>query len=152
LDSGYKYLCSPCKVVEVSYVLPDMKKLLLTLSAVALVAANAFAGSFPDISLDALKSAIAKNDVTIIDVNGSASYKKGHIPGAIDFVADKGDLATKLPADKNALVVAYCGSEQCGAYGRAAEAAKTLGYTNVQHFAPGLAGWKSAGEPLQKAE
>lgn len=129
-----------------------MKKILLTLSAVALVAANAFAGSFPNISLDALKSAMAKKDVTIIDVNGSASYKEGHIPGAIDFVADKDDLAAKLPADKNALVVAYCGSEQCGAYARAAEAAKDLGYTNVQHFTPGLAGWKASGEPLQKAE
>lgn len=129
-----------------------MKKLLLTLSAVALVAANAFAGSFPDISLAALKSAMAEKDVTIIDVNGSASYKDGHIPGSIDFVADKDDLAAKLPADKNALIVAYCGSEQCGAYARAADAAKELGYTNVQHFAPGLAGWKAAGEPLQKAE
>ena len=129
-----------------------MKKILLTLSAAVLVAANALAGSYPDISLDALKTAIAQKDVTILDVNGSASYKGGHIPGALDFVADKGDLASKLPADKGALIVAYCGSEQCGAYAKAAKAAKGLGYTNVQHFAPGLAGWKAAGEPLQKVE
>lgn len=129
-----------------------MKKLLLTLSVIGLVAANAFAGSFPKISLDDLKAAMAKNEVTILDVNGSATYQAGHIPGAIDFVAEKGELAKKLPADKEALVVAYCGNEQCGAYGSAAEAAKKLGYTNVQHFSPGLAGWKAAGEPLQAAE
>ena len=127
-----------------------MKNLLLTLSAVVLLGANAIAGSFPDISLDALKSAIAAKDVTVIDVNGTESYKAGHIPGAIDYVADKDELASKLPSDKDALIVAYCGSEKCGAYAQAAEAAKKLGYTNVQHFKPGLAGWKAAGEPLDK--
>ncbi len=127
-----------------------MKQLLIAFSTITLLVFNAFAGSVPDISLDALKAAIAKKDVTIIDVNGTSSFKEGHIPGAIDYVADKADLASKLPADKGALVVAYCGSEKCGAYAKAAEAAKALGYTNVQHFKPGLAGWKAAGEPLQK--
>ena len=127
-----------------------MKHLFIALGALALLTVNALAGSVPDISLDALKAAIAKKDVTILDVNGSSTYKEGHIPGAIDFVANKTDLAAKLPADKGALVVAYCGSEHCSAYARAAEAAQKLGYTNVQHFKPGLAGWKEAGEPLEK--
>lgn len=127
-----------------------MKKLALTFGAVALLAINAFAGSFPDISLNDLKKAIADKDVTILDVNGSSSYAQGHIPGSIDYVANKSDLAAKLPADKGDLVVAYCGSEKCGAYAQAAQAAKDLGYTNVKHFAPGLKGWKEAGEPLQK--
>lgn len=129
-----------------------MKHLFVALTAAALMATNALAGSFPDISLDALKTAIDKKEVTILDVNGTATYKEGHIPGAIDYVADKGDLAAKLPADKGALIVAYCGSEKCGAYAKAAKAAQELGYTNVQHFKPGLAGWKAAGEPLQKAQ
>ena len=129
-----------------------MKKLALTLSAVALLAVNAFAGSFPDISLADMKKAVADKSATIIDVNGTASYKEGHIPGSIDYTANKTDLASKLPADKGALIVAYCGSEKCGAYAQAAEAAKKLGYTNVQHFKPGLAGWKAAGEPLQAAK
>lgn len=128
-----------------------MKHLLITLSAVAVLAANAFAGAFPDISTADLKAAIAKKDVTILDVNGTATYDKGHIPGSIDFVANKKDIASKLPSDKGALVVAYCGSEKCGAYAKAAEAAKELGYTNVQHYKPGLAGWKEAGESLESA-
>ena len=128
-----------------------MKQLLAILCTLAL-AVSAYAGSFPDISLDSLKSAIANKSATIIDVNGSASFKEGHIPSAIDFAANQKDLAAKLPADKAALVVAYCGNEHCGAYARAAEAAKELGYTNVQHFKPGLAGWKASGESLEKAE
>jgi len=129
-----------------------MKPLTTFLGVLLLAATTAFAGSFPDISTDALKTAIADKKVTIIDVNGSASYKAGHIPGAIDYIAVKEDLASKLPADKGALVVAYCGSPQCGAYAKAATAAKELGYTNVQHYSGGLSGWKAAGEPLQEGK
>jgi len=126
-----------------------MKKHLLLIASL-IFSLNAFAGSFPDISLADLKADIASKKVTILDVNGPVSYAKGHIPGAIDFTAHTSDLAKVLPADKESLVVAYCGNEHCGAYARAAEAAQKLGYTNVQHFKPGIAGWKAAGEPTEK--
>ena len=126
-----------------------MKK-LLALLAISLLAINAFAGSFPDISLTDLKADIVAKKVTLLDVNGPVSYANGHIPGAIDYTAHTADLAKVLPADKNALIVAYCGNEHCGAYARAAEAAQKLGYTNVQHFKPGIAGWKAAEEPTAK--
>jgi rhodanese-related sulfurtransferase len=126
-----------------------MKK-FLPLLVTALLALNAFAGSFQDISLADLKAAIATKKVTLLDVNGPATYAAGHIPGAIDYTAHMTDLATVLPADKSSLIVAYCGNEHCGAYARAAEAAQKLGYTNVQHFKPGIAGWKAAGEATAK--
>jgi rhodanese-related sulfurtransferase len=130
-----------------------MKNLLCALSLLLIAAAGAFAASaFPDISLSDLKKAIADKDVTLLDANGPDSYASGHIPGAIDFQAAKNDLAAKLPADKSALVVAYCGNPKCGAYARAAAAAKALGYTNVKHYAGGIEGWKAAGEPTEKAE
>jgi rhodanese-related sulfurtransferase len=128
-----------------------MKKLLTSL-ALVLVAGSAFAAAFPDISRTDLKKAIDAKSVTIVDVNGTASYKSGHIPGAINYVAVKDDFASKLPADKDALIVAYCGSPACGAYAKAAEAAKQLGYTNVKHYSDGISGWKEAGEPTAKAE
>ena len=127
-----------------------MKKFLLPVAASILLSLNAFAGQVPDITLPELKTAIAEKKVTLLDVNGPVTYANGHIPGAIDFTAHTADLAKVLPADKSALVVAYCGNEHCGAYARAAEAAQKLGYTNVQHFKPGIAGWKSAGEPTDK--
>jgi len=126
-----------------------MKK-FLPLLVTALLALNAFAGSFQDISLADLKAAIAAKKVTLLDVNGPATYAAGHIPGAIDYTAHMSDLATVLPPDKSTLIVAYCGNEHCGAYARAADAAQKLGYTNVQHFKPGIAGWKAAGEATQK--
>ena len=126
-----------------------MKK-FLTLLAISLISINAFAGAYPDISLTDLKSAIAEKKVTLLSVQAPASYANGHIPGAIDFTSHTADLAKFLPADKSSLIVAYCGNEYCPAYAYAAEAAARLGYTNVQHFKPGIAGWKAAGEPTQK--
>lgn len=111
----------------------------------------AFAGEkFPNISHAELKQAIEDKKVVLLDVNGTDTYKEGHIPGAIDFTATK-DVAKVLPADKNALVVAYCGNEHCPAYAQAAQAARELGYKNVRHYSPGIAGWKKAGEKVEKA-
>ena len=58
----------------------------------------------------------------------------------------KEELEKVLPADKGALVVAYCGGPSCNAYKAAAKKAEALGYTNVKH----LSGWKKAGETLEK--
>jgi rhodanese-related sulfurtransferase len=125
-------------------------KTFLSLLCLALLSLKAFAGTYPDITLQDLKADIAAKKVTLLDVNGPVSYASGHIPGAIDYTAHTADLAKVLPADKNTLIVAYCGNEHCGAYARAAEAASKLGYTNVMHFKPGIAGWKAAGEATEK--
>jgi rhodanese-related sulfurtransferase len=105
----------------------------------------------PDISLADLKQAITDKTVVLLDCNGSKSYANGHIPGAIDFETAKAELAKKLPTDKTALVVAYCGGPKCGAYKAGAEAATKLGYTNVKHFSAGISGWKDAGEKIEAA-
>jgi rhodanese-related sulfurtransferase len=129
-----------------------MKK-FITLIASLVFAAAAFAGSkFADISQTELQAAIDSKSAVILDVNGTDSYKAGHIPGAIDYTANKAQLASLLPADKNALVVAYCGSPSCGAYASAAEAAVKLGYTNVKHFSGGISGWKQSGAPVEKVK
>jgi rhodanese-related sulfurtransferase len=128
-----------------------MKKLVSLLCALAITPILALAADkFPDISHDELKTAIAEKKVALIDVNGSTSYKAGHIPGAVNFEATSAELAKVLPADKNALVVAYCANEQCSAYQSAAKAAKALGYTNVKHYPKGIQGWKKAGETTEK--
>ncbi|MDD3178782.1 MAG: rhodanese-like domain-containing protein [Opitutaceae bacterium] len=114
------------------------------------VALSAFANSanYPAISRDELKQAIAAGSVTLIDVNGSESYAEGHLPGAIDFAVSADKLATLLPADKNTLIVAYCGGPRCQAYRQGADAAARLGYRNIRHYADGISGWKQAGERI----
>lgn len=126
-----------------------MKK-LLALLATGLISASVFAGEFPDISIAEVKEAIASKKATIIDVNGSKSYAKGRVPTALDYAAIKGDLAAALPKDKNALIIAYCGSPTCKAYQAAANAAEKLGYKNVKHMSAGISGWLQAGEKTDK--
>jgi len=127
-----------------------MKKLLCFLAVTALFGIRAFAAEFPDVTIPEVKKAISEGKATIIDVNGSASYSKGHVPGAIDYAAVGKDLASKLPSDKGALIIAYCGGPSCNAYTRAANAAKALGYTNVKHMSAGISGWLQAGEKTDK--
>ncbi len=120
------------------------------LIALCCMALTVFAAEFADITIDELKSAIKSQKVVLLDANGSESWQKGHIPGAIDFSANKAKLADLLPKDKDGLVVAYCGGPKCKAYQEAAKAAVDLGYTNVKHLSAGISGWSKAGEPMEK--
>jgi len=126
-----------------------MKK-LVTLLATVLVAASVFAGEFPDISVSEVKSLAESKKAVIIDVNGSTSFAKGRIPGALDYAAIKNNLIDALPKDKNTPIVAYCGGPKCKAYQAAANAAAKLGYKNIKHMSAGLSGWKDAGQKLEK--
>jgi rhodanese-related sulfurtransferase len=121
-----------------------MKKLLALLVPVVIVA-SAYASEFPDISVKDVNKLAASKSAVIIDVNGDESFKAGHVPGALNFAAIENNLAAKLPKQKDALIIAYCGNPKCGAYLRAAKAAEKLGYTNIKHMSAGISGWKAAG-------
>ena len=127
-----------------------MKK-LITLLATVFVAASTFAGEFPDISVTEVKALTESKKAVFIDVNGSESFAKGRIPGALDYAAIKNNLTEALPKDKNMLIVAYCGGPQCKAYQAAANAAQKLGYKNIKHMSAGISGWLQAGEKTEKA-
>lgn len=106
-------------------------------------------GNHVEITLDDLKKAIDTKAVFLVDANSAKTYDKGHLPGAVSFAKNEKTFATLLPADKNALIVAYCGGPMCSAWEDAAEAATKAGYTNIKHFKGGLKGWKSAGLTLE---
>jgi rhodanese-related sulfurtransferase len=125
-----------------------MKKSLAFVASL-FVAVAAFAGEFPDISVKEVKALVQSKKAVLIDVNGTTSWKKGHVPGALDFDAVETDLAKSLPSDKGTLIVAYCGGPRCNAYKAAAEAAQKLGYKNVKHMSAGISGWTSAGEKTE---
>ena len=126
-----------------------MKKLIYWLIPTLLVV-TLYAADVTDITIPELKAALAAKQVVLLDANGSESWQKGHITGAIDFEATSAKLATLLPPNKTALIVAYCGGPKCMAYKAAATAALKLGYTNVKHLPDGIKGWVQAGEPVEK--
>ena len=118
---------------------------ILALLVTTVISISAYAGEFADISITEVQALVDSKSAVIIDVNGNDSYNSGHVPGALNFAAINDNLAASLPSDKGALIVAYCGSPKCGAYLRAAKAARKLGYTNIKHMAAGISGWKAAG-------
>ncbi len=125
-----------------------MKKIFALLAA-TLLTATVYAGEFADISTaDVLSAANAKSAV-IIDANSPDSYKAGHVPGALSWTAIQKNLVASLPADKNALIIAYCGNPHCPAYLRAAKAAQKLGYTNIKHMPAGIDGWNESKLPTE---
>ena len=122
-----------------------MKALLFTLALTIMTATGAALAepdaSFPDISKKDLQAAIHAHKVALIDCNGTKRYQKSHIPGAIDFEANKDRLGKLLPSDKKTMVVAYCGGPKCTKYRTGAQEAAGLGYLNIRHFSAGISGW-----------
>ena len=127
-------------------------KRFITLTAVLFLAATVYAGDVRGIGIVELNSLIQDKRVTLLDANGTESWQKRHIPGAIDFETSKDKLSDLLPANKDALIVAYCGSPKCMAYKAAVAAAQKLGYTNVKHLPAGIKGWVRAGEPTDSGK
>ncbi|TAJ14706.1 MAG: rhodanese-like domain-containing protein [Planctomycetota bacterium] len=105
--------------------------------------------AFAEIAFAELQPAVEAGKLTVIDVNGLDSYTAGHIPGALHFASIEKDFAAKLPKDKSAPIVAYCGGPTCNAWKRAADAAAKLGYTNVKHYKGGISGWKTEGGRIE---
>jgi rhodanese-related sulfurtransferase len=125
-----------------------MKRFIIP-AAAALLALSVYAAQYPEITIPELKTAMSAKQVVLLDANGTDKWSKGHIPGAVDFTAAQDKLASVLPKDKSALVVAYCGGPKCRAYEAAAKAAQKLGYTNVKHLTAGISGWQDAGEKTE---
>ncbi|MBI1858976.1 MAG: rhodanese-like domain-containing protein [Candidatus Melainabacteria bacterium] len=106
---------------------------------------------FLDITHAELLEVIKNKKAFIIDANGSKSYNTGHIPGAIDYAVYNGEeLKSKLPENKQQLVVCYCGSPKCPAWYKAASEVESYGYENIKHYKKGIKGWIKKGGPLEE--
>lgn len=108
-------------------------------------------GNIQEISHDDMKKVVTDGQVVLVDCNGSDSFGKAHIPGAIDFATDKEHLVDILPLNRDTPVIVYCGSEECHAYDACAQALVAMGFTNVLHYAPGIKGWVAHGETIESA-
>ena len=122
-----------------------MKILLVAFTTFALTMLAAQAGTYPDISIAELKKVLEEKKSVVIDNCGTAAWKAGHIPTAINFEACKSDLLKFLPKDKRTLIVVYGGPTYDEHY-IAGKKIEALGYTNLKHFSAGVESWEKAGE------
>ena len=119
-------------------------------------------GSYKLISLKDLKAKLdAKEDVLVVDTMPyEASYKKQHIPTAVQFEFPIPEMTTVDPEmekqyadllgpDKDKVIVVYCGFVKCGRSHNGAMWAVKLGYTNVYRCLGGIRGWNEAGYPVE---
>lgn len=84
------------------------------------------------------------DNVMLIDARPyKPKYVNGHIPGAVSIPHSQFDKnIALLPADKDALLIYYCGGLACKLSHKSAKKAEKLGYTNVKVFAEGFPVWK----------
>lgn len=88
-----------------------------------------------------------KPGVLIVDSRPAArQYDPGHIPGAINIPDTQFDKqVARLPADKNSLLVFYCGGVDCPLSHNSAFKAEQLGYTNIKVYPQGMPDWAARG-------
>jgi rhodanese-related sulfurtransferase len=111
----------------------------------------------------------AGKDMVIVDTMPyEASYKKAHLPGAVQFLfpipdmtawdatetdgKTRDDFEQLLGADRETTIVVYCGFVKCTRSHNGAYWAVKSGYTDVFRFPGGIFAWKGAGYPLEEAE
>jgi rhodanese-related sulfurtransferase len=103
------------------------------------------AGNYPAVDTEWVKKQIdSQADMVLIDSRPKRKkYDKGHIPTAISIPdMDFANMPDMLPADKEKLMVFYCGGFKCKLSHKSAKKAIDLGYTNVKVFSAGYPAWK----------
>lgn len=84
----------------------------------------------------------------LVDVRDPDTYKKGHVPGAINIYSpDLERGLKKLP--KNKTIIFYCYNITCFAAPKAALFAAKKGYTVMEMFG-GFEEYKNRGHPVEK--
>lgn len=122
-------------------------------------------GGYQVVDTETLKGWVdAKKPMLIVDTMPyESSYKKNHIPGAKQFEfpipektemsdAEKAKFIELLGADKDAVLVFYCGFPKCSRSHNGAMWAKKLGYKNVYRHPGGIVAWMEAGYPVAQAK
>lgn len=95
----------------------------------------------PVISLSEAHSGFNSGQVIFLDARTNEDYKIGHIPGAIQLYMEEFDTQYPLVKDKlfkDALIITYCGGDECELSLFVARNLKAEGYTNLKIFFGGL--------------
>ena len=127
-------------------------------------------GGYDVVTTEELKKWIdSGKDMLIVDTMPyEDSYKKQHVPGAVQFlfpIPDMEEWNTKetdgktledfkklLGDNKDKPIMIYCGFVKCTRSHNGAAWAVKLGYKNVYRYPGGIFAWKGADFPIEKEE
>jgi len=105
---------------------------------------------------------MVESGVLIVDTRVANEYVEQHIKGAVnipykeksakavnfDAGHDSFDLS-KLPADKNTLVIFYCNAGECWKSYKSSVLAVKAGYKKIHWLRGGIPEWKAKGFPVE---
>lgn len=127
-------------------------------------------GGYKLVTVNELKQWIDEGKTMLIidTMPYEASYKKAHVPSAVQFLfpipemtewntaetdqKTKADFEKLLGADKDKTIVIYCGFVKCTRSHNGAAWAVKLGYKNVYRFPGGIFAWKGADYEIGKVD
>ncbi len=131
-----------------------MKKLLITLSLIALAFSSFFGTQKKEVELifhtdidaaqasELIQENLENEDFVILDVRSPSEFKSGHIPGAVNINYYDSDFEAQLDElDKDKVYLVYCRSG-----GRSSNALKKmirLEFKRVYHLKKGYNSWKN---------
>ncbi len=98
---------------------------------------------------DELRAAL--DCVTVVDAQPPERYGQGHLPGALNLVAEDSDerVLDALP-DGSATVVVYSTDAVCRRAPELAARLEALGYSDVRAYREGVEDWVGAGLALER--
>lgn len=105
----------------------------------------------PGVEIDTgqlLKIMTGKTPYHLYDARPVKRFGKAHVPSASPAHPKDDNFLSLLPADKDALLVFYCGGPTCPYTGISVEQAQKAGYTNLKGYQAGLPGWKKNKLPV----
>jgi rhodanese-related sulfurtransferase len=100
---------------------------------------------YAEVPVDFVKTAIeGKTGMVLVDSRPrEGKYDQGHIPTAINIPDTHFEKMTNLlPAEKDTLLVFYCGGFDCKLSHKSASKSIKMGYTNVKVFSAGYPAWQ----------
>lgn len=102
-------------------------------------------GELVAVSLAYVKKLIdEKTYFVLIDSRPEKVFRQGTIPGSLSIPDSQFDkLAGRLPVDKEAKLIFYCGGFKCPLSSSSALKARALGYQNVFVFPAGYPAWQA---------
>lgn len=127
-------------------------------------------GDYKIVTTDELKKWIdTKKDMIIVDTMPyEASYKKQHVPGAMQFLFPIPEMVKwdttetdgktmenfkkLLGSNKDKSIIIYCGFVKCTRSHNGAVWAVKLGYKNVYRYPGGIFAWKGADYPVETVD
>lgn len=95
-----------------------------------------------------------ERELPVVDVLPENSFRKKHIPGAINVPVEKDDFVRRVKSavgEPDGGLVVYCAGADCDASPRAAKKLEQAGFRGVYDFEGGLEEWERADLPLEGA-